>query len=305
MTPEKAREIVTLVRELQPATLVNSRVLYSGRMIPNRSPAELDELRDIGVDSLSHADRHIPANPFPGWHWETCMTLDQSWGYKANDHNWKTPATVIRQLVEVTSKGGDFLLNVGPTAEGEIPAESVKILAAVGDWLKVNGEAVYGATPVSIKDTAPVQSAPKARKGRAANIEGESGVNWLPTGRPGKIYIHLFTWPKGPLVLPGTEGQVAQAHLLADPAKRPIEFTQTGDALTVGSPPKQLVAEDTVLCLTLKEARHAFERNDHETCAYNHQHITARSTERCTPLKPDLPDPTSFSSSPMIGAGGI
>jgi alpha-L-fucosidase len=212
----------------------------------------LDELRDIGVDFLSYGDRQIPANPFPRWHWETCMTLNRSWGYTANDHDWKTPATVIHQLVEVTSKGGDFLLNVGPTAEGVIPAEAVAILGEVGDWLKANGEAIYGTTPVSFKGAASVKRALKARRGKAANTETESVPDWLATGRPGKLYIHLFRWPNGPFVLPGVEGSVANAYLLADPAHESVEFTQTVDSLTAHLPEKALDDKDTVFCLTLK-----------------------------------------------------
>ncbi len=253
MTPEKARELIRLVRRLQPSTAVNSRILYSGRKIPRLTPAQLDELRDIGVDFLSYGDRQIPARPFPGWHWETCMTLNRSWGYRADDHDWKSPATVIRMLVEVTSKGGAFLLNVGPTAEGVIQPEAVAILARVGDWLKVNGESIYGAGPVSIKGAAPVKRALRGRRGRSrAKNETEVGPDWLATGRPGKLYIHLFKWPSGSFTLSGVEGHVTKAYFLADPAKQPLKFTQTGDTLTVRLPSKPLVAEDTVLCLTLK-----------------------------------------------------
>ena len=252
MTPEKARTLIQEVREAQPATLVNSRVLYSGRTIETLTPAQLDELRDIGVDFLSYGDRQIPSHPFPGWKWETCMTLNRSWGYTANDHDWKTPAIVIRQLVEVVSKGGDFLLNVGPTAEGVIPAEAVTVLGKVGVWLKVNGEAIYGATPISFQGAASVKSAPKARNGKATNTETESVPDWLATGRPGKLYIHLFKWPDGPFVLPGVGGSVANAYLLADPAHKSVEFTQAGASLTVHLPEKALDNKDTVLCLTVK-----------------------------------------------------
>ena len=253
MTPEKARELIGLVRQLQPPTAVNSRILYSGRKIPRLTPEQLAELRDIGVDFLSYGDRQIPANPFPGWHWETCMTLNRSWGYRASDHDWKSPATVIRMLVEVTSKGGAFLLNVGPTAEGVIQPEAVAILAKVGDWLKVNGESIYGAGPVSIKGAAPAKRALRARRGRGrARNETADGPDWLATGRPGKLYIHLFKRPAGPFALSGVEGHVTKAYFLADPAKQPLKFTQTGEALTVRLPSKPLAAEDTVLCLTLQ-----------------------------------------------------
>ena len=248
MTPEKARELIKEVQEVQPTTVVNSRVLYNGRMIPKLDPEKLDELRNIGVDFLSYGDRQIPDNPFPVWHWETCMTLNRSWGYTANDNDWKTPETVIRQLVEVASKGGAFLLNVGPTVEGVIPAAAVTILGKVGDWLKVNGESIYGAMPVSINSGHQVKEAPQTRKDKGA----KSTPDWLATGRSGKLYIHIFKWPAGPFVLSGVKGSVASAYLLADPAHKPIKVNQTGGSLAVHLPKKALDERDTVLCLTLK-----------------------------------------------------
>ena len=76
--------------------------------------------------------------------WETCMTMNDTWGFKKNDHNWKSAETLIWQLADVAAKGGNYLLNIGPTAEGEIPAESVERLKAIGAWTKINGEAIYG-----------------------------------------------------------------------------------------------------------------------------------------------------------------
>ncbi|HBE40441.1 MAG TPA: hypothetical protein DDW27_04430 [Bacteroidales bacterium] len=75
---------------------------------------------------------------------ETCMTMNGTWGYKSYDLNYKSPQTLIRNLIDIASKGGNFLLNVGPTAEGEFPQHSIDILAEMGKWMKVNGEAIYG-----------------------------------------------------------------------------------------------------------------------------------------------------------------
>ena len=127
MTPEIARKFSDTVRSVSPDTLINSRLLRSGASIVGLSREQRDELRAAGIDYLSFRDREIPeASPWP--YWETCMTLNDSWGYTETDHNWKTPQRDIHQLLEVVSKGGTFLLNVGPTAEGEIPAPSVETL---------------------------------------------------------------------------------------------------------------------------------------------------------------------------------
>lgn len=254
MTPERARELVGVVRSCQPATLVNSRILYSGRMIPNLTAEKLAELRDIGVDFLSYGDRQIPRQPFAGWHWETCMTLNRSWGYRASDHDWKTPATVIRMLVEVTSKGGSFLLNVGPTAEGVIQPEAVAILREVGQWLKVNGESIYGAGPAPVKNPAQEEraAARPARRRRGARGETARTLPWLATARPGKLYVHLFQWPAGSFTIQGVPGAVTKAYLLADPDHEALACQQKGDAVTLRLPAKPLDERDTVVCLTVR-----------------------------------------------------
>ena len=75
--------------------------------------------------------------------WESCMTMNDTWGFKKSDHNWKSAETLIHNLIDIAAKGGNYLLNVGPTAEGRIPPESVERLDEMGQWLKQNGEAIY------------------------------------------------------------------------------------------------------------------------------------------------------------------
>jgi len=222
------------VHTTQPATFVNSRIFYSGRKIPTLDAEQLAELKQIGVDYLSYGDRQIPQQPqWPDW--ETCMTLNNSWGYTASDDNWKSPAVLVAQLVEIASKGGNFLLNVGPTAEGEIPEPSVRNLKAVGDWLKVNGEAIYGAEPSPL----------------SADAAGGSEPSWRCTASKGKIYIHLLQWPAGELRVAGVPQKVAGAYLLADPDRRPLAIQQTDSKLTVTLPEKAPGALVNVLCLTV------------------------------------------------------
>lgn len=91
-------------------------------------------------------EQFVPSTGFPGRNWETCMTMNDTWGYKSYDTNWKSSKTLIRNLTEIVSKGGNFLLNVGQTAEGEIPQASIERLAAMGKWLSVNKESIYGTT---------------------------------------------------------------------------------------------------------------------------------------------------------------
>jgi alpha-L-fucosidase len=163
------------------------------------------------------------------------MTMNQSWGFTKGDNNWKSPEVLVNQLDEIASKGGNFLLNVGPTAEGEIPAQSVRNLKVVGDWLKINGEAIYGAG-----------SSPLAMESK-----GTKEPAWRCTIQPGKVYIHLLQWPAGQFTCTGIKNKIAGAYLLADPGKQPLPVRQTGSAVSITLPPRAPGTLINVLCLTL------------------------------------------------------
>jgi alpha-L-fucosidase len=161
-------------------------------------------------------EQHIPATGFKDRDWETCMTMNDTWGFKSYDHNWKSTQVIIRNLVDIVSKGGNYLLNVGPTAEGEIPAPSIQRLKEVGAWMKVNGAAIYGttATPFS-----------KLSWGRCTKKVTKSG---------GTLYLHVFDWPKdGKLVVPGLRSEVTRARVLATREKVGMELQGGNVVLTL------------------------------------------------------------------------
>jgi len=138
-TTEMGKEIDAYVRSLQPDIIVNNRV-DKGR----RGMAGFDREGDFAGD-YGTPEKEIPATGLPGVDWESCMTMNDTWGWKSADQEWKSSERLIRDLVDIVSKGGNYLLNVGPTHEGIIPRPSMERLRAIGDWLTTNGEAIYGA----------------------------------------------------------------------------------------------------------------------------------------------------------------
>ena len=142
------------------------------------------------------------------------MTMNGTWGFKSYDHNWKSTETLIRNLVDIVSKGGNYLLNIGPTKEGEIPQASIDRLHEIGKWMKVNGGAIYG-THASVF--------PKLDWGRCTT---------KPDGDHTLLYLHVFDWPKdGRLVVPGLVSKVESARLL-DGGKE-LETQVSGNSVTV------------------------------------------------------------------------
>lgn len=140
-------------------------------------------------------EQSVPATGFPDRNWEVCMTMNDTWGYKSYDNNWKSTQILLQTLVEIVSKGGNFLLNVGPTAEGIIPEPSIKRLKEIGEWIKINSESIYGITA--------------------------SPFHYLQWGRctqkDNKLFLHVFNWPSdGQLTVP-LLNKVEKAYLLADP----------------------------------------------------------------------------------------
>ena len=140
MNKQQSFEFYKLAYKIQPKTLINSRVG-----------------NDFG-DYLVAGDNQIPTSISPeNKAWETPGTLNNTWGYKSYDHDWKSYDEVLYWIVEIASKGGNYLLNVGPDGNGIIPAESVKILKEIGKWMKVNGEAFYGTRRWSTLKEGPTQ----------------------------------------------------------------------------------------------------------------------------------------------------
>jgi alpha-L-fucosidase len=150
------------------------------------------------------------------------MTMNDTWGFKSYDNHWKSTETILRNLVDIASKGGNYLLNVGPTREGLIPEPSIERLQAVGAWMKVNGGAIYGTT------ASPFKRLPWGRCTK--KISGDETT----------LYLHVFNWPKdGRLVVPGLTNQIEQAYLLKAGwlgRHKHLQTTPDADGVTVTVP---------------------------------------------------------------------
>ena len=192
MTDERSNRFIDLVHKLQPATLIDGRLGKEG-------------------DYRSMGDNKIPDKVVDG-DWEVPATINHTWGFRKDDTDWKTPEDMTFKLVDIVSKGGNYLLNVGPTSEGVIPQASQDNLRAVGKWLKVNGEAIYGAKPTVLGDEL-------------------AQTDWRCTSKPGKLYLTIFKWPAGSFEVSKVKGKVKKAYLLA--GHKSVKVKQEGDKVTI------------------------------------------------------------------------
>lgn len=190
-TTEMGKDLYKYIRDIQPNTIVNNRVDKgrTGMDGMNNHPGEF--AGDFGTPEQEIPDTGIDSD------WEACMTMNGTWGYKPSDNNWKSSEDLIEKLVDIVSKGGNFLLNIGPDGFGRFPAESIRRLEAMGQWTKVNGEAVYGAS------ASPYE---KPKWGRY-------------TQKDGVVYAHVFDWPKDGVLKLNKEIKVKKATLLSAPDK--------------------------------------------------------------------------------------
>ena len=219
-TAQQAEQMVDVVHSLQPRCLVNSRVLVDSHV--GRSWPEL-----VG-DYESLEDRELPASGAQQY-FEVPQTLNQSWGYNKVDDKWKPPREVVHQLVDVVSKGGNYLLDVGPTGEGTIPQPAVDIFEKVGAWVGRNGESIYGTS------ASPFAELPWGR----CTVKGE------------KLYLHVFEWPQdGVLSLVGLKNEVKKTYLLLD-RSRALDFSRDAGKLSVRLPGKPVDEDDTVVVLEI------------------------------------------------------
>ena len=192
-------------------------------------------------------EQYIPAQRFPGRDWESCMTMNDTWGYKQDDKNFKSTETLLHNLIDIASKGGNYLLNIGPMATGEVPAAEVERLQEIGKWLAVNGESIHATQPTLFGAEAGAFS--KTEKDESGNPMFVPSWKWRSTTGPHKIYIHLFEWPDTPFHLDKIPREITSAYLLADKTQASLKVTKSGNGLDVKLPERALDPLATVLVL--------------------------------------------------------
>jgi len=231
MTPALAGEIVALLN--QHKNLIWNNRLGGGYKGDTETP-----------------EQYIPAQGYPGRDWEACMTMNDTWGYKSYDMNFKSTETLLRNLIDIASKGGNYLLNIGPDSKGNVPPAEVERLHQVGQWLAVNGEAIYGTKPTLFGEEAGSFS--KTEKNAEGKPKFVPAWNWRSTTAAHKIYIELFTWPAGSFHLNKMPRTVTGAYLLADASHKALKVSQSGAGIDIALPVRALDPIATTLVLETK-----------------------------------------------------
>ncbi|WP_320129900.1 alpha-L-fucosidase [uncultured Sphaerochaeta sp.] len=222
MTLQESTELRTIIKELQPHCMISGRIGHS-----------------LG-DYMTTGDNFIPLLPYPGA-FEVPATINSTWGYNKYDENWKSPEKILRSLVKIVSRGGNYLLNIGPTGDGDIPPESLQVLSEVGDFMALNGDSIYGTKPIPVYPY---------------------DIDWgYFTGKSGKLYIHIFEEMEIAYLL-NIANKPLKAYRLSD--KLPLSLkertTCEGDSSwLIKLPPRREKEIDQVICIEIEGDTVSFE----------------------------------------------
>lgn len=225
MTPERAAKFMTIV-EQYPDLIYNNRL-------------------GGGIEGdLETPEQFIPATGIPGRNWESCMTINNTWGFKSYDHNWKSAKTLVRNLIDIASKGGNYLLNVGPTSMGQIPEASVERLKEIGAWMKINGDAIYGTSPSPFEKIEWGRCTHKAKDGKEL------------------LYLHVFDFPEaGILTVPNMGGKIYKAYPLSNKEEM-LQVTIDGNNPKIDLTPTPRDSFATVIVLEVSDDFQAYNPPD-------------------------------------------
>ena len=207
-TTEMGKDMYNFIRDIQPNTIINNRV-DKGRKGMEGMDREGNFAGDFGTP-----EQEIPATGIDE-DWEACMTMNRTWGYKPDDTKWKSSEDLIQKLVDIVSKGGNFLLNIGPDGYGRFPAQSIRRLKALGEWTKANGEAIYGAT------ASPFDMPEWGRYTKKDDV----------------VYAHVFNWPADRKIVLNKDLKVKNAKLLVNGTSLKLEKSSEGTIINLPENP--------------------------------------------------------------------
>lgn len=244
-TKSIGKEIYCYARSLQPDIIINDR-LSTGQSAMDG----FQEGKENSCDFATPEQRIPPAN-IPGVNWESCWTMNSNWGYNKADPNWKSGKELIRLLAEIVSKGGNLLLNIGPTGEGLLPDKSIERLKIFAQWMKVNSEAVYGTSAGPFENL---------EYGRCTQKTIDGGT---------RLYLHIFDWPKnGKLRVSAISNKAKQAFLLSDPDRTNLNVVRDEDALVISVPETAPDSMNSVIVLDI-EGKPMVGKTPKITCDFN------------------------------------
>lgn len=223
LSKSQASSLRDRVKQLQPQAVINSRIGH-----------------DLG-DFEQTGDNAIPLQVRSNEKWEVPATINHSWGYKKDDEHWREPKDLIAKLVDIVSKGGNYLLNIGPTGDGVVPESSRVVLKDIGRWMNINGDAIYGT------DACPFYY---------------HNVDWRCTTKGDKLYLHLLRQQDANFRLTGLKTKVKAANLLG---YGKVAYQQKGEQLAVELPKASLVDHVDVIELTLADSSVNVSANQHHS----------------------------------------
>jgi len=243
----RSREIVDLIHTLQPKAIINNRIGL---------PMDYDT-----------PEQRIPEDDIPQRDWETCMTINSSWGYNKFAQDWKPSDELVRHLADIASKGGNFLLNIGPDGKGRVTPQDTERLHAIGKWMAVNGESIYGTHATVFRSS-------------ASTPWGRCTVKKLAGNRT-RLYLHVFDWPKdGRLLVPELGNLPVRAFLLAAPDSS-LEAIAGNGGVMIQIPQTRPDPADSVVALDF----------DGPLVSYHEPEFTAPASEMIAPMDVELGSP--------------
>jgi alpha-L-fucosidase len=223
----QVEDLYRTIRTLRPECVVNSRI--QGCRFPDQIPPP-------HCDYITSGDNEILDKAI-GFEWENPGSMNTSFGYNQNDHNWVDAKEIVFRLVDIVSKGGNYLLNVGPTSEGLIPQPCIDRLMEVGAWMEANGEAIYGTSPWKVfRDGSPLDK----EEGKAPGGSPSAPVDIRFTAKGNSIYVVCLNWPDKEVRVRAL-GRRATPNMIIAAARMlgssdEVTWRQTDDALTLSVP---------------------------------------------------------------------